>query len=202
MESILDFFYRAYEAVSKTDYAFEMDYVDHIEPLEKQTADNFFLEYVWVVLNAGMREQAARKVFDRFCQSIRDGHIDFDIIRHPTKRKAIEDTFSHYTLHFQNLQAIHGEKAQIEYLETMPWIGPITKFHLARNIGIDTVKPDRHLVRLAERFGYNTPLEMCEVIKAHNGTKVGTIDVILWRFCNLYGHNEIDIVNPKNQLIE
>lgn len=190
MEPVLELFYRAFEAVSKTDYAFEMDYVDHIEPIEKQTADNFFMEYVWVVLNAGMKEQAARGIFERFCQSIRDGNINFDIIRHPTKRKAIEDTFSHYTLHFQNLQTIHGKTAQIEYLETMPWIGPITKFHLARNIGIDTVKPDRHLVRLAEQFGYNSPLEMCQVIQDNvYNTKIGTIDVILWRYCNLYGSN-------------
>lgn len=187
---VLEFFYTAFEAVSRSDYAFEMDYVDHIEPIEKQTEDNFFLEYVWVVLNAGMKEQAARGIFERFCQSIRGGNIDFDIIRHPSKRKAIEKTFNHYILHFQNLQAIHGDNAKIEFLETLPWIGPITKYHLARNIGIDTVKPDRHLVRLAEQFGYKSPLEMCRDIQDNiYYTKLGTIDVILWRYCNLYGSN-------------
>lgn len=190
MEPVLEFFYKAFEAVSRSDYAFEMDYVNHIEPIEKQTVDNFYLEYVWVVLNAGMKEQAARGIFDRFCQSIRDGNINFDIIRHPTKKRAIEETFDHCTRHFQNLQAIHGEEAQIEYLETMPWIGPITKYHLARNIGIDTVKPDRHLVRLAEQFGYKSPLEMCQFIQDNvYNTKIGTIDVIMWRYCNLYGSN-------------
>lgn len=107
---VLEFFYRAFEAVSNSNYAFEMDYVDHIEPIEKQTADNFFMEYVWVVLNAGMKEQAARGIFDKFCQSIRAGNINFDIIRHPTKRKAIKKTFSNYILHFQNVQAIQDKK--------------------------------------------------------------------------------------------
>lgn len=182
---IIEFFYRAYEAVSKTEYDTESVYIDRIRPLEKQTEEKFFLEYVWVVLNAGMKEQAARTIFNNFCKD-----FSFDVIKHPSKRKAIEETFDNLSLHFQNLQAIKREEAQIEYLETMPWTGPITKYHLARNIGIDTVKPDRHLIRLAEQFGYNTPLEMCEEIKAHCGTKVGTIDVILWRYCNLYGSGD------------
>lgn len=191
-EHVLDFFYKAFEAVSKTKYDTEFVYIDRIPPLGKQTEENFFLEYTWVVLNAGMKEQAARTIFENFCKD-----FNFDAIRHPSKRKAIEDTFNNISLHFQNLQAIKGEEAQIEYLETIPWIGPITKYHLARNIGIDTVKPDRHLIRLAKRFGYDTPLEMCEEIKAHNGTKVGTIDVILWRYCNLYGLHETDNTTPE-----
>ena len=107
-KNILSFFYKAYAVVSATEYAFEMDYVDHIEPIEKQAPENFYLEYVWVVLNAGMKEQAARKIFDRFCESVREGNINFDIIRHPSKRKAIEETFNHYTRHLQNLQALPG----------------------------------------------------------------------------------------------
>lgn len=185
---VITFFYKAFEAVSSSDYAFEMDYVDHIEPIKKQTVDNFFIEYVWVVLNAGMKEQIARKIFNKFCQGINGGIINFDVVRHPSKRKAIEKTFNNLSLHFQNLQAIEGDNKQIEYLETLPWIGPITKYHLARNIGIDTVKPDRHLVRLAEQFGYTSPLKMCQAIQNNiYNTKLGTIDVILWRYCNLYG---------------
>jgi len=65
--------------------------------------------------------------------------------------------------------------------------GPITKYHLARNLGVDCVKPDRHLARLAERFGYGTPDAMCRAIQDELGGRLGTIDAVLWRYCNLRG---------------
>ena len=72
--------------------------------------------------------------------------------------------------------------------------GKALGYHLARNLGIDTVKPDRHLIKLTEHFGYSSPLEMCKDIQANlNGgmfltkEKLGTIDVILWRSMNLTG---------------
>jgi hypothetical protein len=38
---------------------------------------------------------------------------------------------------------------RLEYLGSLPWIGAITKYHAARNFGVDCVKPDIHLTRLA-----------------------------------------------------
>jgi len=74
----------------------------------------------------------------------------------------------------------------LEYLSTLSFIGPITKFHLARNLGFDFIKPDRHLMRLGERFGMN-PFELCDLIHQETGRRLGTIDVILWRYCEQRG---------------
>jgi len=175
---ILHFYYMAYDTIIKSGYDAEIDYIDTIKPIEKQDPYTFFLEYVWVVLNAGMKEQVARKIYERYIE-------DFDIsaIRHPTKKKAVASMINIYQKKF--IELIESDN-KIDYLETLPWIGPITKYHLARNIGIDTVKPDRHLVRLAEMFNFESPLKMCECIQNNNGTKLGTIDVVLWRYCNLH----------------
>ena len=73
-------------------------------------------------------------------------------------------------------------------METLPWIGPITKYHLARNLGIDVAKPDRHLVRLAKRFGYNESTgvqQMCEELAERTRDRIGVVDVVLWRYANL-----------------
>jgi hypothetical protein len=177
-KSILDFYYMAYDAVICSGYANEIDYIDSLKPIEEQDTHTFFLEYVWVVLNAGMKEQVARNIYNRYCEN-----FDIIFIRHPTKKKAIKHMFDNYIPTFEGLL---NADDKINHLETLPWIGPITKYHLARNIGIDTVKPDRHLVRLAKMFGFDTPMKMCEHIQKDNGTKLGTIDVVLWRYCNLY----------------
>jgi len=178
MKSILKFYYMVYNAVVESGYSEEIDYIDTLKPIEEQDAHSFFLEYVWVVLNAGMKEQIAKKIYKRYCEN-----FDINLIRHPTKQKAIGHMFTRYIPVFENLLESDDK---IEFLQTLKWIGPITKYHLARNIGIETVKPDRHLIRLAEMFGFDTPLSMCEEIKKDNGTKLGTIDVVLWRYCNLF----------------
>ena len=36
----------------------------------------------------------------------------------------------------------------VNYLTTFDQIGPVTAFHLAKNLGLDVVKPDRPLVRM------------------------------------------------------
>ena len=94
-------------------------------------------------------------------------------------------------------QSYSGRKNETDleicYLDTLPMIGPVTRYHLARNIGIDCVKPDRHLIRLASEAGYEMkdPQKgveaMCRDIQKDIGDaeKLGTIDVVLWRACNL-----------------
>jgi hypothetical protein len=127
-----------------------------------------------------MKEQIARKIWERYLEK-----LDPRVIGHLGKRSAIETGLINFYTWFEKLK--HSDNP-IDYLETLPWIGPITKYHLARNIGIDCVKPDRHLVKLANMFGFSSPYEMCiEIQKYSPNDRLGTIDLILWRDCNLRG---------------
>lgn len=179
-EDIIPFFVAANEHIIKEGYQWEIDFVRDIKPLEEQEDWYFYYQYVWVVLNAGMKEQIARKICDRFFEEKR-----FEVIGHLGKRDAIKEAALHYKEWFGKLKSFKTQSARINYLETLPWIGPITKYHLARNIGIDTVKPDRHLVRLAKEFEFTSPLEMCTYISQLIPEKIGVIDLILWRYSNL-----------------
>lgn len=38
---------------------------------------------------------------------------------------------------------------------------------------------------LAARFGYTSPDTLCRAIQAEVGMRLGTIDFVLWRYCNL-----------------
>lgn len=175
-----ELFLIAYHSVCENGYFDEIEYFRNNKPFEDQDSTTFFLEYVWTVLNAGMKEQVARKIYNVFIEK-----LDPSKIGHLGKRRAIQEAINNYEIWFDQLQRANNK---IDYLETLPWIGPVTKYHLARNIGIDTVKPDRHLVRLAEEYGFASPLELCKEIQRTIPEKLGVIDVILWRYCNLNKH--------------
>ena len=116
-----------------------------------------------------MREQVARTIY----QKVFTTH-DPMVIGHPGKRAAVQRAFQEYDVWFDTLLKADDKLA---YLESLPWIGPTTKYHLARNIGIDCVKPDRHLKRLAQRFGYATPDDLCRDIMNEVGGRLGMIDL-------------------------
>ena len=181
MDDLIEYYSTAKKFILSTEYKYEYEWCEKRPPFEQTDSSTFFKEYVYVVLNAGMREQVARKIFNRFIHS----NHDFSIIGHKGKREAIKVACGDYTTWYKDLKCIEDDRARIEYLKKLPWIGDITKYHLARNIGIDTVKPDRHLVRLAEQFGFKTPMDMCLKIQESTHERLGVIDVILWRSCNL-----------------
>jgi hypothetical protein len=180
-EELLKFYFNAYKYVIEAGYEREIMWCDRLR-FENLIIDDFFREYVWAVLNAGMREQAARSIFKKYMET-----MDTNTIRHDGKRKAIEHVLDNCKMYYAQLLSLDNK---IDWFATLPWIGQITKYHLARNLGIDTVKPDRHLIRLTERFGYPSPIKMCKVIQKETSTRLGVIDVTLWRYCNLTNETE------------
>ena len=77
------------------------------------------------------------------------------------------------------------EKDGVKYIDRLPFMGPATSFHLAKNLGLPTVKPDRHLTRVAFRTGYSSPYEMCKTISEIIGDKITVIDLVIWRYATL-----------------
>ena len=180
---IFSYYKDAHKYLMDNGYQHEIDWCKNLTTFQNCDPDLFLQEYIWCVVNAGMKEQVARKIYCRFMKT-----FDLETIGHKGKRAAIETSLGTYTSWFSTSKQLKTDWDRIQYFQTFPWIGKITKYHLARNVGIDCVKPDRHLVRLAERFGYTTPLEMCEDIQKQNPMeRLGTIDVVLWRYCNLIG---------------
>lgn len=70
----------------------------------------------------------------------------------------------------------------INELQKLPYIGPVTAWHLAKNLGLDVAKPDRHLVRLSGQLGYKEVHDLCASIAAATGNPVSVVDIILWRY--------------------
>jgi hypothetical protein len=174
------------------------DEIEHVRNVikagpEAVTPWFFFQQFVFVVICSYWKEQYARKEWDRYFESAGD----LTCISNKTKRRAVFQVRPDYERWFKDMLAYKTPDERITFLQEMPMIGPVTSRHLARNIGIDCIKPDRHMNRLAAEFGYGASkkveeqiritTKMCRDIQEEIGDAeyLGTIDVILWRACNL-----------------
>ena len=114
-------------------------------------------------------------------QAIADGRDARAAFDHPGKAAAIEAIWRDRSrLHAEFLSA----PDRLSFCGSLPWIGEITKFHLARNFGVDCAKPDVYLQRLATREG-TTAQALCERLSTETGYRVATVDTLLWRACAL-----------------
>lgn len=142
----------------------------------------FALEVVFVICNSGMKNTVARRIFDRVEQAIVQGQPVIDVFGHRGKAAAIEQVWRDKQQLLAGYLAADGLPARLAYLESLPWIGGITKYHLAKNFGEDVAKPDVHMQRLADREGC-TVQQLCERLAAQVGLRVATVDTVLWRAC-------------------
>lgn len=161
-------------------YGGELEWIENIQPCID--ADDFAHEATWVILNSGMREQMARQIWNKIKNAWLSGKPTSSAFGHKGKVAAID--FIH-----KNRQDILNQyecsPEPLEFLESLPFIGKITKYHLAKNLGIDCVKPDRHLVRLAKEYNFDDCFKMCNKISLETGDKVSMVDMVLWRSANL-----------------
>lgn len=160
-------------------YGDEIDWQENLKPCENN--DQFASEAVWVILNSGMKEQIARKINDRIWGAIEIGQDISEVFGHKGKVKAIKYVLGNSGTLFQEY-VLSNDK--ITFLKSIPYIGNITCYHLAKNLGHDCIKPDRHLVRIANEYG-TTPNEMCDILSNNTGDKKCVIDIVIWRAANL-----------------
>lgn len=170
-------------------YVGDWEWSENLNP--PATAEDFACEYTWVVLNSGMKNTVARKIMDRVWPALQAG-VPLDatatpfhggkILGHRGKATAIEDTWRRREERLAQFYAIDDDRDVVEWCESLPWIGPITKYHLAKNLGVDVAKPDRWLVRLAEAEGATVDW-LCTRLAAASGDRIATVDVVLWRAC-------------------
>lgn len=142
-------------------------------------AEDFASEAIFVICNSGMKNTIARRIFDRIMPIIQSGGSAHEGFGHKGKATAIDLIWS---TRADLLAGYLAADDKVEFCGALPWIGGITKFHLAKNFGADVAKPDVHLQRLADHFN-TTPQALCERLSVVVGLKARTIDVLLWRAC-------------------
>ncbi len=188
----------AKERVIQSGYAHEIDWQYNIA-LEKITESNFLREAAWVILSAGMREQVIRNTFSAMSSAFRHWVRAADIVEHQkdcrqrammifaNKRKIDAIIRIAEEVSDKGFPAVLALLRQngIQYLSGLPFMGPATSCHLAKNLGLPVVKPDRHLCRVAKRSGYCSPEVMCKEIARIVGDKLPVVDLVIWRYAKL-----------------
>lgn len=153
-------------------------------------------EAAWVILCSGFRELTVRRVFGNISLCFCDWESAQCILEHarpcrstalacfnnPQKIDAIIDVA-------REIQAVGFEVLRkrilddpLRELQRFPYIGPVTSVHLAKNLGWQLAKPDRHMVRLALRLGFSHPQELCQTLAQKTGDAVNVVDIVLWRY--------------------
>jgi hypothetical protein len=153
-------------------------------------------EVAWVILCSGFRESIVRRTFGHISLCFFDwesailvrehGELcvraAMDSLRNEAKLRAIVTCANIVSsVGFDQLKGTLQRDPMVE-LRRFPFIGPITVWHLAKNLGLDVAKPDRHLARLASLCGYSSAGELCQDVSQMSGEAVKVVDLILWRY--------------------
>ena len=160
------------------------------------TESDLLREHAWVALCSGFRESAVRRVFDHVSLCFCDWESAEAIV------SAGEICCTTAALAFANRIKLRSVLSTARYinnigfedfkrsvladpikrLQVLPFIGPVTSWHLAKNLGLDVAKPDRHLVRVSARLGFRSADHLCRELAATTGEQAKVVDLIVWRY--------------------
>lgn len=162
------------------------------------TCQSFVRESAWVILCAGMREAVIRSRFAELAYVFHDFDPASMVQKASTMRPAALGVFGHE----RKIEAIlavaeivdglglAGLRKSLEdvegFLVSLPYVGPITWRHLAKNLGYSVAKADRHLARLATAWNRESVDILCSEISCWLGEPVPVVDVVLWRWSVLH----------------
>lgn len=182
-------------------FAWEVDWQEN-RCIKSLNESEFYREAAWVILSSGMSVRSVTSVFNKISSAFLNWEDSEKILargdncvnqalehfNHEGKINAILSIIQHVNnIGFEVFKSKLIDN-DIEYIQQFSYFGPATSFHLAKNIGMNVVKPDRHLIRLAEALNFHTPYELCKVIANRIDEKMSVVDVVLWRYC---------IINPN-----
>jgi endonuclease III len=157
---------------------------------------DFLRESAWVILCSGFREAVVRRRFDFISLAFCDWESAESIVKAADACTAAAGSSFGNSRKLEAIvsiarivQACGFEKLKSRILEEpvtelrkLPYIGPVTAWHLAKNLGADVAKPDRHMARLARALGYASVHVLCADLASVSGETVRVVDVMLWRY--------------------
>lgn len=172
----------------------------------------FFNEYIWVVYASGFSSKIVSKLYPKLLDAYKPARDEFldcnkyridnearewckkkplSIIANKAKVNAVFEMSGREGSILSCFGSWDEYKQSIDNptkLQRLPYIGPITCYHLARNLGqLEWVKPDLHLTRLAKHWGFTDPIDMCKTIQKEVNMPLGLIDLVLFYAARNFG---------------
>lgn len=170
-----------------------------------QTFDEFYHEYVYVVLASGFSSKTAARLVPLMLECRGDQEAMLGVFKNRVKctslakmhaKNATNPNWWPMVRELALMQTTDEHRANVLRNE-FAYIGNVTKWHLARNTGlVNCAKPDVHMVRYAKAHGYAETdrgvVSMVDSIVQHYNklvpwpwndaisTTAGTVDFMLW----------------------
>lgn len=197
-EHLAHFYMDIKQLLIETGYAWEIDWQENIkkEPIDETT---FIRELAWVIISSGMRESIVRSKFAKISESFFNWKSAklicsnsqscfkkaISIFNNERKINAIVKSCEIFIR--KGLDKIMNELHENgpNSLMIFPFVGSVTCFHLAKNLGVSTAKPDRHLSRICSLIGYYTPIDFCNDLSKITGDDISVIDIVFWRYATI-----------------
>jgi hypothetical protein len=189
---------QARSVVLRAGYAWEVDWQECVADRPFSETD-FLREAAWVILSSGMRASVVRSRFSHITDAFLEWRSASEILamadecrsralqvfRHPSKIDAILSACHHADR--VGVATVRAElvRSGPQSLQVIPFIGPITSQHLAKNLGFPTAKADRHLVRIASALGYSDVNQLCADVSSLTEHPSAVVDLVFWRFATL-----------------
>ena len=191
IEQALSDYNKAYEFTIKT-HKTDLERIDSINGLMKNF-DDFFYEYVYVVIASGFKGRVAARLTPLLVDCKGNMEKMQQIFKNQRKLNAIKDVWEKRN----NWEELRSSFVNVDSLTNLPFIGNITKFHLARNIGlISCAKPDLHLCRwckiICGKDDEEAVMDITKIIGEKVGSKQGSVDFALWVWLS---HNKGDVLD-------
>ena len=143
--------------------------------LKPANANEFAEEVIYVICASGFKAEIAKAISTRCIAALKKGRSATTVFRHS---RAIDQVWQDRKRYFEEFR----KTKDIDWFETLPFIGPITKKHIAKNCGFNVEKPDVHLVRLAKNW--NTTVDkLCTHLVDQTGYRRAVVDSLLWEAC-------------------
>jgi hypothetical protein len=196
LQLALKIFERAQEySQSKARLRIEAEGQRFARPESFQESD-LLREAAWVILCGGFRESVLRKKFDYISLCFCDWESAEAIVNAAplcrvsamagigNARKISAIVEAARQINDFGFVSFKSEilRDPILSLQKLPFVGPITAWHLAKNLGFDVAKADRHLTRLSRLLGFHDAHELCGTIAKSFGEAINVVDLMLWRY--------------------
>lgn len=198
LPSAISYYLLARDRLVAAGFEREISWQKALDP-QAITERDLLREAAWVVLCSGFREATVRARFSQISLCFCDWESSEEIVANAEAcRRTASSVFGNgrkiaailSTAHVIAISGFASIKARIlanpiSALLRFDYIGDITAFHLAKNLGFQVAKQDRHLARLSSRLGFCDADNLCRALSLATGDPVNTVDLVLWRDCVL-----------------
>lgn len=194
-DQALEIYHRAREYIRAAGLDGEVEWQRRVS-FSSFTETEFLRESAWVILCSGFREAIVRRHFNHISLAYCDWESAQSIVdSYPECKFAALGTINHAAKHEAIVSVARAiDKAGFEKFKSgvladpvnqlvkLPYIGFITSLHLAKNLGMDVAKPDRHLVRVSAKLGFGNAQDFCNYLGKMLNEEVRVVDLVIWRY--------------------